>query len=87
MVQETRFCSDCKHWTMGEMWQYPKGKGHGTPLESKGWCFAKPNKRKRWNYCSASKCKLFDEREQNSLSAFGHQNLNGDLEIMTNFKF
>lgn len=51
-------CADCKHWEMGDLWGSGSGK-HGLVIECKGWCFAKKNKRKRWNYSPS--CKLFDK--------------------------
>lgn len=79
-------CADCVHWTMGDTWGSPRGKGHGVVVECKGWCFAKPNKRKRWNYNPSSKCKLFEKKKQNGLMISG----NGlpteeQLEIIANF--
>ena len=65
-------CAECKKWTMGETWgTNPNGKDHGTIVECKGWCLAKPNKRKRWNYQPAHKCKLFDPSEQDTLIISG----------------
>ena len=65
-------CAECKKWTMGETWgTNPIGKDHGTIVECKGWCLAKPNKRKRWNYQPAHKCKLFDPSEQDTLIISG----------------
>lgn len=58
-----QYCVDCSHWTVGEVWGTPQGRDHGFLIECKGWCLAKPNKRKRWNYSPATKCPLFSEKE------------------------
>lgn len=62
-----QYCVDCSHWTMGEVWGTPQGRDHGFEIECKGWCFAKLNKRKRWNYQPATKCLLFDKRKRTGL--------------------
>ena len=61
------YCANCSHWTMGDTWGSPQGRDHGFLIECKGWCLAKPNKRKRWNYQPATKCLLFSGRERTSL--------------------
>ena len=53
MEEQRKRCVDCSHWEPGEFW---------SATGTKGWCLAKPNKRKRWNYCNA--CDLFDERKK-----------------------
>ena len=58
MEKNRRICAECKHWEMGDFWGSGSGK-HGLLIESKGWCVAKKNKRKRWNYCPS--CKLFEK--------------------------
>ena len=61
-------CAECKHWTMGDTWGTNlSGRDHGVVVECMGWCLAKPNKRKRWNYQPAKKCTLFDPRRPTSL--------------------
>ena len=64
-------CAECKHWTMGDSWSTPMGRDHGVAIECKGWCLAKPNKRKRWNYQPATKCSLFDLRERDGIILSG----------------
>ena len=64
-------CAECKHWTMGDTWGSPMGRDHGVVIECKGWCLAKPNKRKRWNYQPCFKCPLFEAREVNSIIMSG----------------
>jgi len=64
-------CADCIHWTMGATWGAPNGRGHGFTIECKGWCLAKPNKRKRWNYQPAIKCHLFSKRKHTGLIMAG----------------
>lgn len=65
-------CANCVHWTMGDTWgTNPNGKDHGVLVECKGWCLAKPNKRKRWNYQPAKKCPLFTKRKQTGLIMTG----------------
>ena len=64
-------CAECKHWTMGDTWGSPMGRDHGVTVESKGWCLAKPSKRKRWNYQPCHKCELFEARKVNSLIMSG----------------
>lgn len=54
-------CVDCKYWDLGDYWGPGK---HGFTIETKGWCFSKKNKRKRWNYCPA--CKLFEGKKKTS---------------------
>lgn len=49
MEEKKRICADCLHWEPGDLWGTGNG-NHGVVVESKGWCLAKPNKRKRWNY-------------------------------------
>ena len=40
-------CANCVHWTMGDTWGTNfNGRDHGVTIECKGWCLAKPNKRK-----------------------------------------
>ena len=41
-------CADCELWTPGEFWGTNNRK-NSTLVACKGWCIAKPNKRKRWN--------------------------------------
>lgn len=67
---EKHICAECKHWTMGNFWSSNPRK-NSTVIACKGWCNAKPNKRKRWNYAPASNCQLFDKREQTSLIMSG----------------
>lgn len=71
---------------MGDTWGTPQGRDHGFTIECKGWCFAKPSKRKRWNYHPATKCPLFDERERIGLIMEG-QGLPTEeqLETIQNF--
>ena len=58
-------CANCIHWTMGDTWGTNfNGRDHGVSIECQGWCLAKPNKRKRWNYKPADKCPLFVKRKQ-----------------------
>lgn len=64
-------CANCIHWTMGDTWGSSRGNGHGTIIECKGWCLAKSNKRKRWNYTPSFKCKLFKKRKQNGIIISG----------------
>ena len=64
-------CADCVHWTMGDTWGTPMGKEHGVLVECKGWCLAKPNKRKRWNYQPCNNCSLFEAKEKDSLIICG----------------
>lgn len=65
-------CANCIHWTMGDTWgTNPNGRDHGVLVECKGWCLAKPNKRKRWNYQPATKCPLFSKRKQTGLIMTG----------------
>ena len=65
-------CAECIHWRMGDTWGTNiTGRDHGVLVESKGWCVAKPNKRKRWNYQPAHKCLLFNPRERNTLIMSG----------------
>ena len=79
-------CADCAHWTMGDIWGSPRGKGHGVVVESKGWCIAKPNKRKRWNYQPCAKCKFFEKRKQNGIIISGKGlPTEEQLETITNF--
>jgi len=40
-------------------------------IDSKGWCLAKSNKRKRWNYQPCAKCKLFEKRKRNGIIISG----------------
>lgn len=56
---------------MGDMWSSGRGK-HGVAVECKGWCLAKKNKRKRWNYCSANNCELFDMRKKKGIIMSGN---------------
>jgi len=63
-------CAECKHWKMGDIWG-SNSRTNSTVIACKGWCYAKPNKRKRWNYAPASNCQLFDKREQTSLIMSG----------------
>ena len=81
-----QYCVNCSHWSMGEIWGTPQGRDHGFIAETKGWCFAKPNKRKRWNYQPATKCPLFDKRERTGLIMEG-QGLPTEeqLETIQNF--
>lgn len=65
-------CSECKYWEPGEYWQSPNGKGHGCLIDCKGFCTAKPNKRKRWNYASAYNCNFFTKSERNSYIMYGN---------------
>lgn len=51
---QRRICAECAKWKPGDFWGTGTGK-HGVLVESKGWCFYKKNKRKRWNYCPACK--------------------------------
>lgn len=64
-------CAECKYWTMGDTWGSLMSRDHGVVIECKGWCLAKPNKRKRWNYQPCFKCALFEAREVNSLIMSG----------------
>ena len=71
---------------MGDTWSSPIGKGHGVIVESKGWCLAKSNKRKRWNYTPSSKCKFFEKRKQNGIIISGKGlPTEEQLETITNF--
>ena len=83
-----QYCVDCSHWTMGDTWGTPQGRdhGYGFTVECKGWCLAKPNKRKRWNYSPATKCLLFDKRKRIGLIMEG-QGLPTEeqLETIQNF--
>lgn len=81
-----QYCVDCSHWEMGDLWGTPVGRDHGFPIECKGWCLAKPNKRKRWNYHPATKCLLFSKRERTGLIIEG-QGLPTEeqLETIRNF--
>lgn len=79
-------CADCVHWTMGDTCGSPRGKGHGVIVECKGWCFAKPNKRKRWNYQPATKCLLFSKRKSTGLMISGEGlPTEEQLETIANF--
>lgn len=68
-MNNNKICANCIHWEMGDYWGTGTG-NHGVLVECKGWCLAKKNKRKRWNYCSACK-DLFEAREQNTLIMHG----------------
>ncbi len=70
-MNERRICAQCKHWTMGDTWGTPMGRDHGVTVESKGWCLAKPNKRKRWNYQPCYKCALFEARDRDGIIISG----------------
>ena len=63
-------CADCKHWEIGDTWG-TNSRINSTVIACKGWCNAKPNKRKRWSYAPANNCQLFDKREQTSLIMSG----------------
>ena len=73
-------CAECSHWEPGDFWGTSDRK-RGTIVESKGWCTAKPNKRKRWNYHPS--CNLFDKRKR---TAFIYQGGGGNSiqEDLTN---
>ncbi len=72
MTNDKPICAECVHWRMGDTWGTNlTGRDHGVLVESKGWCVAKPNKRKRWNYQPASKCNLLELREKNTLIMSG----------------
>ena len=63
-------CAECTHWTPGEFW----GTGehnHGTVVDCKGWCYAKKNRRKRWNYTSAYDCAYFEKKRMKGLIMSG----------------
>ena len=64
-------CAECEYWTMGDTWGSSIGKDHGVVVECKGWCLAKPNKRKRWNYCPCNNCKLFKKRKKDGIILYG----------------
>lgn len=80
-MNNCRICAECIHWTMGDIWESPIGRDHGVTIECKGWCLAKPNRRKRWNYHPATKCKLFDKRPMRGFIYEGGDNnsIEGDL--------
>lgn len=80
-------CADCIHWIPGDTWgTNPNGTDHGVLVECKGWCLAKPNKRKRWNYCSVAKCKLFDKAKRRGLIMSGEVPITKEqLETLSNF--
>lgn len=63
-------CADCEHWTPGEFWGTNNRK-NSTVVACKGWCLAKPNKRKRWNYAPACKCQLFSKKKRTGLIMSG----------------
>lgn len=69
-MERKRICAECVSWEMGDFWSGGSGK-HGVVIECKGWCIAKPNKRKRWNYQPCHKCNLFSKREQNAIIMSG----------------
>lgn len=72
-----KICAECEHWQMGDTWSCGNRK---TTIECKGWCTGKPNKRKRWNYHPATKCKLFSRRKMKGfLYEGGNLSLEEDL--------
>ena len=60
-------CADCTFWEPGEFWSAGNNK---TIVAAKGWCKAKKNKRKCWNYHPACE-KLFNEKEKTTLIIHG----------------
>lgn len=68
MKKYCRICAECKYWEVGNFWGSGSGK-HGLLVESKGWCVAKKNKRKRWNYCPS--CKLFENEPKRGFIYIG----------------
>ena len=60
-------CADCKFWEPGEFWSTG---AHKTIVACKGWCSAKKNRRKRWNYAPACNS-LFDEKKSDTLILHG----------------
>ena len=80
-------CANCVHWTMGDTWGTNfNGRDNGVTIECKGWCLAKPNKRKRWNYKPADKCPLFVKRKQTGFIMSSHGlPTQEQLNTITNF--
>lgn len=79
-------CAECEHWTMGDTWGSPIGRDHGVVIESKGWCLAKPNKRKRWNYQPCYKCLLFEKRKRDGIILCGNGPITEEqFNVINNF--
>jgi hypothetical protein len=59
-----------------EVYLWGSGK-HGLAIECKGWCVAKKNKRKRWNYHPS--CKLFEKETMHGFIYEGGKSIEEDL--------
>ena len=92
-----KICAECKHWEAGEFWgtNFVKAtKKYHTIVQCKGWCTAKKNKRKRWNFAPAC-LTLFEPMKKTSFIYHGQglpterdlENINkGIEELLTNME-